>query len=74
MSRTPVLMLELPNVALWLSMTSEAPTAPAWSPTDFVCSACQAGQLEARDQAGRIECRCPACGATGSAPDRSAER
>jgi hypothetical protein len=68
--RPGLAIFEPENAAIWMAMTGEPP-GPAWHPTGIVCAECGAGQLEARQHAGQVQCRCPACGTTGSTPERT---
>ncbi|UTL90697.1 hypothetical protein [Pseudomonas fluorescens] len=62
--------------ATWLSLDDDgdgAKVSSEWRPQPFVCSDCGIAQVQARRFAGRVECRCPACGAaTHEAPARPA--
>ncbi|MDR6855297.1 hypothetical protein [Variovorax guangxiensis] len=62
-ARAPVTLLMAAVLAIWLELTGES-AASQWASTQFGCAACGTAVLLARSTAdGRVEARCPACGA-----------
>lgn len=63
--RQDTLVLPVEVAAAWLALAGEDEglKIDEWMFTALVCGGCNSAQIFARERAGRVECRCPACGA-----------
>lgn len=59
------------TAAVWFEMDEGGVAVTTeWRPQGMICSSCCIAQIQARRFAGRVECRCPACGCSSTGRSR----